>query len=107
MMLDRRVLTALALLPAMLGQGAIAAEVNKREHLDPRLNAKVQSHIAKGWQQRPGGQGGSTGAGGAQAGCGGQAIGNVQVGKGGQAPKEVNTIITGDVINVVRPGACN
>lgn len=103
---------------------ALAGDINQRQGLDPRINSKVNNIIAKGWTERSGTSGGITGNGGDEinsagsggslnklmgpqynVGCGNQNVGNTYVQKGAQAPREVNTVIKGDVINVNRGGA--
>jgi len=81
----------------------VAAEINQRQNLDPGANAKVQRHIAKAWAQ-DGGQ--DTATTGPDEQCGNQGVGNVVVPRGTQSPREVITVVRGDVINVVGPGGC-
>ncbi len=82
----------------------VAAEINQRQNLDPGVNAKVQRHIAKAWAQDGGGQ--DTASTGPDDQCGNQGVGNVVVPRGTQSPREVITVVRGDVINVVGPGGC-
>ncbi|EWY38074.1 hypothetical protein N825_15185 [Skermanella stibiiresistens SB22] len=84
---------------------AAAAELNQRTHLEPRFNDKIQMQIAKSWR-RQGELQNQDFTRGSQQGCGSQSVGNVFVPKGAQAPREVVTIITGDVINNVGRGGC-
>jgi hypothetical protein len=93
------VLIAVAPLSAEAGK-----ERNQRQNLDPRMNAKVQNFKAQAWRESTGQQ--AKGKTGPQAGCGSQSVGVVQTPKNGTAPREVNTIVTGDVINIVGPNGC-
>lgn len=89
--------------------GAGAKELNQRTHLEPRFNGKIQMEIAKSWRRRGELQDQDFTQGAAQGGklsCGSQAVGNVYVPRGSTAPREVVTIITGDVINNVGRGGC-
>jgi hypothetical protein len=85
--------------------GAVAKELNQRDHLEPRFNAKIQKEIAKNWR-RQGELQNQDFTSGHQNGCGSQSVGNVFVPKGARAPREVITVITGDVINNVGRGGC-
>ena len=85
--------------------GADAKELNQRNHLEPRFNAKIQREIAKNWR-RQGELQNQDFTSGQQNGCGSQSVGNVFVPKGSRAPREVITVITGDVINNVGRGGC-
>lgn len=85
--------------------GAGAKELNQRDHLEPRFNAKIQKEIAKNWR-RQGELQNQDFTSGQQNGCGSQSVGNVFVPKGSRAPREVITVITGDVINNVGRGGC-
>ena len=82
-----------------------AKELNQRDHLEPRFNAKIQKEIAKNWR-RQGEMQNQDFTSGQQGGCGSQSVGNVFVPKGSRAPREVITVITGDVINNVGRGGC-
>lgn len=82
-----------------------AKELNQRTHLEPRFNAKIQREIAKNWR-RQGELQNQDFTSGQQNGCGSQSVGNVFVPKGSRAPREVITVITGDVINNVGRGGC-
>jgi hypothetical protein len=82
-----------------------AKELNQRDHLEPRFNAKIQKEIAKNWR-RQGELQNQDFTSGQQNGCGSQSVGNVFVPKGSRAPREVITVITGDVINNVGRGGC-
>jgi hypothetical protein len=82
-----------------------AKELNQRTHLEPRFNAKIQKEIAKNWR-RQGELQNQDFTNGQQNGCGSQSVGNVFVPKGSRAPREVITVITGDVINNVGRGGC-
>ncbi len=94
-------------LSALAPMGAEAAkERNQRQNLDPRMNAKVQNFKAQAWRESAGGQAKGIGVPQPGGGCGSQSVGVVQTPRNGTAPREVNTIITGDVINVVGPNAC-
>jgi len=85
--------------------GAGAKELNQRDHLEPRFNAKIQKEIAKNWR-RQGELQNQDFTSGQQNGCGSQSVGNVFVPRGSRAPREVITVITGDVINNVGRGGC-
>jgi hypothetical protein len=87
------------------GGVASAKELNQRTHLEPRFNAKIQREIAKNWR-RQGELQNQDFTSGQQNGCGSQSVGNVFVPKGSRAPREVITVITGDVINNVGRGGC-
>ncbi len=82
----------------------VAAEINQRQNLDPGTNAKVQRHLARAWAQDGGGQDSATAR--PDEPCGNQGVGNVVVPRGTQSPREVITVVRGDVINVVGPGGC-
>jgi hypothetical protein len=85
--------------------GAGARELNQRDHLEPRFNAKIQKEIARNWR-RQGELQNQDFTRGQQNGCGSQSGGNVFVPRGSRAPREVITVITGDVINNVGRGGC-
>jgi hypothetical protein len=83
--------------------GAGAKELNQRDHLEPRFNTKIQKEIARNWR-RQGELQNQEFTGGQQNGCGSQSVGNVVVPRGARAPREVITVIRGDVINNVGRG---
>ncbi|UEM22108.1 hypothetical protein JL100_004970 [Skermanella mucosa] len=99
------ILMAWACLALAAPGDAGAKELNQRTHLEPRFNGKIQMEIAKSWRRRGELQDQDFTQGGKLS-CGSQAVGNVYVPRGATAPREVVTIITGDVINNVGRGGC-
>jgi hypothetical protein len=83
--------------------GGFAEGINQQM---PGLDAKSGAKVArfKANIESIGSVGPATGAARA-ADCGSVGIGNVRTGNG-MAPREVTTIVTGDVINVVGSGGC-
>jgi hypothetical protein len=85
----------LLLVPAA---GVSAKEYNKRAHLDPGSQAKVNSVIAKSRQEKPFGvdpSGGDI----TNTGCGGLQVGPTET--SGRPPREV-IIVAKDIINVTK-----
>jgi len=75
--------------------GVLAKEYNKRTHLDPGSQAKVNAVIAIGLKDRP--FGADTSGGTTNSGCGGLKVGNLD--NSGRPPREV-IIVARDIINV-------
>lgn len=111
MTVRKAIIIAVSLLTAVSAAGtggAFAKELNQRQHLDPRFNLKIQKQIARGWrlQGELGSMDPTSDRLGARHECGSQAVGNVYVPPGARAPREVVTVITGDVINNVGRAGC-
>lgn len=91
---------ALAVLPGPETAGtAEARELNQRQTIDAGHNAQIQRTIAR--MRR---QGAVIERDAVSAGCGSQRVGTVTV--EGRAPREVTTVVLGDVINYVGAGGC-
>ncbi len=93
---------ALILALAAGSHGALAKEYNRSNHVDAGAQVKVTKAIAEA--HRRGGEGEKSRFQ-LNQGCGNLNIGNVEV-AGARAPREVVTVVTGDVININR-GGCN
>jgi hypothetical protein len=74
-----------------------AAEINKREGLDPSAQAKVDQALAQSYMTQ-----GKFQSLGSQSDCGSVQVGNVTPRPGQLAPREVITVVRGDVINVAK-----
>jgi hypothetical protein len=85
----------LVLVPAA---GVSAKEYNKRTHLDPGSQAKVNSVIAKSRQEKPFGTD-TSGGDITNTGCGGLQVGPTET--SGRPPREV-IIVAKDIINVTK-----
>lgn len=77
--------------------GVSAKEYNKRDHIDPGSQAKVNAAIANGLKDRPFNADTSNKT--STGGCGGLKIGNLN--NSGRPPREV-IIVARDIINVSR-----
>jgi hypothetical protein len=80
------------------GADAEARELNQRQTIDAGHNAQIQRTIARMRRQ------GAVIEDNVSGGCGGQSVGTVTV--EGRAPREVNTVVLGNVINYVGAGGC-
>lgn len=78
---------------------AQARELNQRQTIDAGHNAQIQRTIARMRRQGAVIERDAT-----SAGCGSQRVGTVTV--EGRAPREVTTVVLGDVINYVGAGGC-
>jgi len=99
MLTKSQIICCAACLVAVAGS-SWAAEINKREGLDPNAQAKLNSALAQA--HRTQGQFQSLGS---QSDCGSVQIGNVTPRPGQPAPREVITVVKGDVVNVAK--GCN
>ncbi|CAK0782005.1 hypothetical protein CCP3SC15_90034 [Gammaproteobacteria bacterium] len=99
MKIQRTILLFVTMLFVWCGTDMVFAEgINQQmPGLDAKSGAKVARFKAEVQSLGTGGPG--TGAA-KSANCGSVSIGNVRTGPGGAAPREVTTIVTGDVINV-------
>jgi hypothetical protein len=93
----RRVLTA-AIAGLLAGSGFVQAE-SDLFGLDSDIRAKLAKEKAKRSSSKKSTSGNDSD----QGECGSQQVGNVNTG-GNRPPREVTTIITGDVINIVDRG---
>lgn len=87
-------LAAMMVIPPQVG----ASEYNKRPHLAPRMQAKVNKAIAKSWHQRGRGRESFERVGSGE-GCGNQVVGDFSKLK--RPPREV-IIVAKDIININR-----
>lgn len=95
-----KTIAAFLVLSISLGLGSPAAvfakEYNKRDHLDPGSQAKVNAVIASGLKDKPFGAD-TSGGDVTNSGCGGLKVGNLN--NSGRPPREV-IIVARDIINV-------
>lgn len=82
---------------------ATAAEYNRSQHMDAGGNSKINKHIASSYRNT---KNKKTGYRSGSGNCGNQAVGNVVVEKGAKAPREVITVVRGDVVNVNNGRGC-
>jgi len=80
-----------------------ATEYNRSRHMDSGGNSKINKHIASSYRNT---QNKKTGYRSGSGHCGNQAVGNVVVEKGAKAPREVITVVRGDVVNVNNGRGC-
>lgn len=92
---------AVIALAAALSVGvADAQQLNKRKHADPASQAKINRAMPQSRMEQ-GGELDVSSRSKVSRNCN-LNVGNVQVEKGARAPREVNTVIRGDVINLCR-----
>lgn len=96
MLTKSQIICCAACLVAVAGS-SWAAEINKREGLDPNAQAKVNSALAQSYMTQ-----GKFQSLGNQSDCGSVQIGNVTQRPGQRAPRDVITVVKGDVVNVAK-----